>query len=63
MKNLRYIIPVLFNKPATAAKVKRDVEYPLNITQTILLPLITAKSRVSKMYKAEEKIWNKVIST
>jgi hypothetical protein len=56
MKNPRCIIPVPFDEPITAAKVKRDLEYPVNVTYTLLLALLTAKSRESEMYKAEEKI-------
>ena len=56
MKNPRCIIPVPFDEPTTATKVKRDLKYPLDVTYTLLLALLTAKSRESEMYKAEEKI-------
>jgi chitinase len=63
MKNARCIIPVPFDEPTTATKVKRDLEYPLDVTYTLLLALLTAKSRESEMYKAEEKIWNEAMGT
>lgn len=63
MKNLRCMIPVPFDEPTTAAKVKRDLEYPLDVTYTLLLALLTGKSRESEMCKAEEKIWNEATGT
>ena len=63
MKNPRCIIPVPFDEPTTATKVKRDLKYPLDVTYNLLLALLTAKSRESEMYKAEEKIWNEAMGT
>lgn len=63
MKNPRCIIPVPYDEPTTAAKFKRGLEYPLNVTYTLLLALLTAKPRESEMYKAEKKIWNEAMGT
>jgi hypothetical protein len=56
IKILRCILPVPFNAPTLAAKIKRDLKYPLNVTYTLLLALLMARLRESELYKAEEKI-------
>lgn len=63
MKNPRCILPVPFDEPTSAARVKRDLKYPLDVTYTLLLALLTARSRDSEIYKAEETIWNEAMGT
>jgi hypothetical protein len=49
MKNPRCTRPIPFDEPTTAAKVKRNLEYPLDVTYTLLLALLTARYRESEM--------------
>ena len=63
IRNPRCILPVPFDAPTSAAKVKRDLKYPLDVTYTLLLALLTARSRESELYKAEENIWNEAMGS
>jgi hypothetical protein len=47
IKNPRCILPVPFDAPTSAAKIKRDLTHPLDVTYTLLLALLTARSRES----------------